>query len=1229
MKWINTTNICVRRPDSRQCFRGLLQLLILVTLVGCFPNPDADDEGHATFSREAIPVLLGRRASGVDEVEVVADIAELLGRDTAVDMLMKDSAFVDHWADRIVDILEVQRQNQGGIGVAADAACWGEPTRANPDPAIAEWVRDNDPRASGAPTPAWNMTDLVRSAIVLDDLSPIFRANLLTTSMRRAGSDGRTTELTNYLMRVYLNRNTDCLGCHNPEQSTSNKTDINGNIIWRRLWNVPGHPEKALLGNYLSGSSAFARVRPIMRGDVRQPAGGLFGSRPWGMNNSCLTDTNRDTPQNNGDVTHGGFRVIPAGSPNNPDAGFGSLDGSTNGKLSVWELEAAFRQGVLDLQDGYERTQPTTASHPAGSDEDLYCGFVEAVQNKCTTCHRAGGVASFLMLDGNDPAQELFDQGLVLAGNVAGSTLWQRIDGGGMPPAGQPQLTIAQKNDIQNWIAGNAPNPADVDICTASKIPDVEPDEAFAFLTASNFVDGVWASVMGYPLTIEHGFPRNKDQMHLLWNLTEHVFVKNDWSLKSTLRKMLTSRWFARRAPNLSQQGSAYELPENNPWFAADPSLVANPPAHQKRNGQGELVNMYRVNTVLRNISGALGWKEPKRFPPASTNSVDYPYPLDVELGQYLSPALPGFEGVNFQSLLALESRLGSAGSCDKSGRSEDADDWINALNAAIEQHNNDNPLTPITVGEAFAIVKDRLIQDTTIESVLPSSLRNVPDAKTEEQAVVAFFQVGVSNPLTIHSPTTDLTLVQLEQKLRQACNTVIKSPEFLLPNVSPRGYSDNNMPDPPALSVCLPGERCGYPKACGKWSSTLRNMGQQPICEDRTIRKGVRFLFPYPGTLVGNVVEIDPNKWLTKKPLFESTLKQAINQPVFMFDANKERNGSNKNRIGPVFDSAENLRANSNVSMDPSRTAEVVRNASRRASAEAEERTPKTQKEVLNSQSEDYSSPSISRVDKRRDRVAKPQFPGLDVNLVKDLTVMDVEKEKPTRLFNLDRVKQRLSTMCLQGLCGFQVQAGLKQCLSKESKAAGCNRLRSTCDPRCQDGFNCCGTPPTDASRSGVLTIWAEGALVREARGVRVLPLGARRWQPLKVGVTLRVGDLLDVPLKATLAIQSGNVLYGDRGVDAEKQPFVNHLISVTGPSAEKIVQSRLKKNTLHPKVIARGVRSGEYLSKGVSRGDWKRILARQPKPEHNEQPNEKQDSELLNDFESQHRGMKEIKQK
>lgn len=1175
----------------RSSVLSLAFALLISTLASCFPKPPADDGGHATFAKEAIVVLLGRKPRGVDEIESVADIAQLLGRDVAVQMMMKDTEFVDHWTDVIIDLLEIQRQRDGGISVAQDSDCWGDPTVGTPDASLAEWVRDHGPTASGAPT-GWNMKDLVRSAILLDDLSPIYRVNLFTTSMRRAGNAERRAEMTNYLLRVYLNRDTGCLGCHNPEKSTSNKVDSGGNITWRRLWNIPGHPEKALFGNYLDGGGVYNAILPIMRADVRKPAGSGFGILPWGMSTECALDSAEDRPENDGtadfpDPLFTGFQQIPAGAADNTNASFGNLDGGSNGKVSLWELEQALHGGIFDLKDGYERFESTSVNHPPGSDEALYCGFVESLAN-CTGCHSpTGGPAGGMDLSGDDPGAIVINQDTgptsekskrVVPGNVGASEVSLNIG------QGMGSLSAAEIDAINLWITEGAPDQGDTAICNTSSIPDVHPDEAFAFLTATNLVDGIWKSVMGYKLTIDHGYPRNSKQLHMLWNLTENVFVPGDWSLKSVLSKVLSSTWFGRRAPNLSQEGTAYELPPIlDPWVVADPTEVSNPPAHQKFNGQGELVDVFRPNTLLRNISDALGWREPRTFPGGG-----YPSPLDQELGQYLSPARPGFDGVNFQSLLALESGVGNQGTCDKNLRMENSgdDDWIDQMVDQVATYNLDNPDAPITLAEAWSILKDRLVQDTTIERELPSGLKNVTDAKTEEQALLAFYREGTNNSLTINSSTAELTTVQFEQKMHQGCNILVKSPEFMLANITPRGYSDNNMPDPPKLSVCLPGEPCGYWNTCLKWRSTLSGMGHHVICEDRTVREGYWYLIPgiigdisIVGSVLDNIRVIRPERIPPFTPVNPDDAMGT------MMNSNPEFNINPSNKPSMMNQRIRELRLNSVTNNNlRARLSEDVNNLS------ALNFDPNT-RSVASNTPELNQAANLKPHDK------------IKLNLLTDLQVQDLGGKKVT-LKGIDRIRQRLTSICLDGMCGFLSRKNLQQCMVDTPKPGACNAARTFCDPRCKEGFNCCGDRAVDASAEGVMSIWAEGSVVKAAQKVRVMGIKDRSWRPLKKGDKLQAGDLLDVPLNATLAIHSGNVLFGDRPVSyADDLSLKRHLISITGPSSKKLLGRATKKGALSPNSVAVGLQTGKYLSQGFHKREYQQLLRRQVRPENTAQ--------------------------
>lgn len=1119
---------------SRAVAFGLLVVTIALT-AGCFPNPPADDEGHASFAREAIPVLLGRRAHGVDEVEAVADISQLLGRDTAARMLMKDNAFVDHWADVLVDLLRMQRDFNGGLA-AADQSCWGAPTRPNPDPAIAQWVRDHGPADAGAPSPAWNMTDLLRSAIALDDLSVVYRANLFTLSMRRAGGNGGNAELTDSVLRVYLNRDITCLRCHNPTLSASNKVDSGGNIVWRRLWTIPGHPEKALFGNYYDASAATARIRPIMRGDVRKPTtldadGNVtssFGIRPWGMADDCAKDSPTPLPNNNGNPSHQGFQVLGAGTANNPSARFGSLDGSVNPKVALWELEGALRQGIVGLKNGYERFPASGPLLPP--EQQQYCDVVQVFSANCTGCHSGPSPSGSLDLS-SDPAGQLINIDTAAAssteakrvapGNTADSELSRRINAAASPPRMPPGggLPAADKTLIDSWITAGAPH-TDTANCTISEIPDVHPDEAFAFLTAANLVDGIWMAANGYRLTIDHGFPRNPDQRNMLWNLTEYTFLPNNWSLKSVLVKILGSNWFARRAPTISQANTAYTLPPAlDPWIVADPTEVTNPPAHQRANGQGELVDRYRVNTLLRTLGATLAWKEPRRFPGGG-----YPSPLDQDLGQYLSPGVPGFRGVNFQSILALESQ---AGLCNKSGRSEGANDWIDKLVDDIGVHNNVNPAAPITLGDAWSILKDRLIQDPSIERALPSGLASVANAKTEEQALIAFLNQGLSIPggVDLNTSTDALTANQLRGKLREACGILVKTPEFMLTNVTPRGYSDNDMPDPPRLTVCMDGESCGYPQTCGQWRSMLWTMGHFIACEDRSVRRSPLIVRPWPWPIKVKIADIG---------------RYTPIEPIVPVDP------------GPLT---------------PPRPIGL---------------RPPTIEEPIGD---------------------KPLTAAVKETLLK-----------------LDAVRYHMEALCPEGLCGFIQRATVEECLEKPTPDA-CRPLLPPCDPRSPDGPDYCGRLPADVHDSGVLVLWAEDALITDAKDVALLHADDTEWNPLGAKTKLQSGDLLHVPLQATLGIQIGSVSVVSKGLDTKAVEGIRgHLIAVTGPSAGKLEEAPVRKGAITPAELRKDVEAGLLDSRAPGKKDWDRIIGYGARPESQPTPSISEINRINEDFDALH---------
>lgn len=1066
---------------------GIVLTLLIPDVGGVTPLPPVppkDDESNATFARELIPALLGRRAYGVDEVEAVADIAALLGRETAVRMLMNDPRFVDFWSDQLVDILRLRRRDRDGRIGPQPTACWDTPTMATPDPRLASWVRNNGPAAAYPNAAAWNMADLVRSAVALDDLSPVFRAYLFMIQMHREFSDG-DRELANEFMSVYLNRNPTCLTCHNPVFSTSNVKDPAGNIIWQRLWAIPGHAEKALFGNYLAAGAA-ENLYPIWRADVRRDVNskGLQGLQPWGISTPCLENTQAAA----GTLTHRYLqKLIPQNEPPDPtvpgghfpdynNAQFGTLTATTNKKLSVWELEQLLHDGIDSLRNGYERFP---ASNPILTpDAQRFCRVDQVFTQNCATCHKNASNPSVYpyfdltvdnfaaqLLSANTASPSSVKSKRLVANNPGTSEIVSRVESTGSNPPRMPPSAALNTSDtqaIRDWVQQGPFNLLRSN-CNTSPLPDVQASEAFAYLTAANAVDGIWSAVMGYPLTIDHGFPRTEKQRDMLWHLTESQFVSVDWSLKRVLVTMLASDWFARRAPVISQRPTAYELPEIiDPWIVADPRVTPNPAPHQRFNGQGELASRQRVNTILRTLGAALGWSEPRRFQDSNVPPA-YPSTLSQDLGQYYSPGISGFAGVTFQSLLALEQE---AGLCSKTGKSVGADDWIDALGAAIGSFNASHPTAPITIGEAWSMLKDRLIQDPTIGGVLPSGL-SASGSLTEEQAVVALMQAGTTlTGVNRNTSTASFNTGALVSKLREACGVVVKSPQFLLRQVSPHGYSDNNMPDSPRLGVCMPGETgCGsYAQSCGRWRDVLQGMHQYIECTDRSVR-------PAPGPAFPHLPDPEDYAHLCPIDLCRFT---GVNQRVF------------------------------DCVRDPGQC---------------------------------FDKPSLPPVcDPRIDECpwVDPLVPGL--------------------------------------------------------QAAG-------------PGI----TSPIDVCDAGVFVARFEGGQIIDPGRVRMRRAGAARWSEAGAGRTLRAGDVLEIPFGSGLRLRVGrrDISLKPRGATKPlKCPGgatrTSLYVSVTGPSAAKLLDSRVSKRALSFSELRKGIKARKWESRAPTAADLRRIQAYQRNPQH-----------------------------
>jgi hypothetical protein len=293
-----------------------------------------------SFVRNASLALIGRRPLSEGEVDVYAqllravkekDKAAGLGDDpqharrVTARALMANPEYVARWERHFMEKLRVQRLDDQDM-----RGCYGTTLRQPDDGTLARAVRDATPRTQVAGG-TFTMRDLLHSAVVADDITPVYRGNLFALVSHAIPAANvspveaelaRREDFGGTFDAVYLNRDIVCLGCHNSEASTTDRDDPKED----RFWPLPGLFEKSIYG--LSTGEDPLKAHAMFRYD------GFVGDQqaPWGMTSECGT-FNPDNVQP--DLA-------------NIDAKFGKITGKT---ATVYDTEAALAHGFQVLRE--------------------------------------------------------------------------------------------------------------------------------------------------------------------------------------------------------------------------------------------------------------------------------------------------------------------------------------------------------------------------------------------------------------------------------------------------------------------------------------------------------------------------------------------------------------------------------------------------------------------------------------------------------------------------------------------------------------------------------------------------------------------------------------------------------------------------------------------------------------------------------------------------------------
>jgi hypothetical protein len=297
------------------------------------PTFDQCKGDAASFVRQAFLALDGRRPKSQAEVDAYVDLytqaeaASLDPKDTVARAIMGRPEFAERWVDVVMDAMHVQRYD-----IQTEVACWDKGMRST-DASLATAVRDQPATATVAGG-AWTMIDLARSALVLDDLSPIYRAQMFSmvshpipaANVGRVEAElSRRADFGATFDSAFLHRDVVCLGCHNSERSVTDNDDP----ALDRFWPVIGLAERALYGN--SMGVAEERAHAAFRVDNFVGVNGQH-ARPWGWSASC-----------------GEF--VPPAQVGTDVAGVDAKLASVTGqRATVYDLEAALGRGFAALR---------------------------------------------------------------------------------------------------------------------------------------------------------------------------------------------------------------------------------------------------------------------------------------------------------------------------------------------------------------------------------------------------------------------------------------------------------------------------------------------------------------------------------------------------------------------------------------------------------------------------------------------------------------------------------------------------------------------------------------------------------------------------------------------------------------------------------------------------------------------------------------------------------------
>lgn len=222
------------------------------------------DAGDEAFVKRLIQFVHGRKPASIREVRVLVSMIEQLndagenGRLAVAQGLARGEIYEARWFRYLYEELRVNLNGDRRLD-----ECFAFDGIENDTSELAAFIRDNPANA----TPPgefgdFGMMDVVQSGIQLDDMSPVYRANMYA-QMAAPLIAGNVTEeelegmrVSGYggtFERIIWGRTTECLECHISSYSVTNSADPDED----RHWPIEANFERALYGDTVQEAVAL------------------------------------------------------------------------------------------------------------------------------------------------------------------------------------------------------------------------------------------------------------------------------------------------------------------------------------------------------------------------------------------------------------------------------------------------------------------------------------------------------------------------------------------------------------------------------------------------------------------------------------------------------------------------------------------------------------------------------------------------------------------------------------------------------------------------------------------------------------------------------------------------------------------------------------------------------------------------------------------------------------